>query len=86
MKKKDKALVERHPSGCWLDSFPHTVTDFLSLTTLNLKISSHKCAREKYDATENVHCASNNLYTKVGLELTLMQTARNRQKNRGRNH
>lgn len=77
--KKDKALVERHPSGCWLDSFSHTVTDFLSLTTQNLKISSHKCARETYDATEKVRCVSNNLCTKVGLELTLMQTARNRQ-------
>lgn len=48
----DTALVERHPSGCWLDSHLHTLTDSLFPSPTKWEISSDVlCEREKHDAT-----------------------------------
>lgn len=49
----DTVLVERHPSGCWLDSHLHTLTDSLSLHfPLNVKsVQTCSVRVKKHDAT-----------------------------------
>lgn len=63
----ETGLVERHPSGCCLDSHLHTLTDSLSPSPTKCEISSASSVRvKKHDATQKVHCATNNLSTKSG--------------------
>lgn len=65
----EKALVERHPSGCCLDSRLLNAAVSFPLSTQNVKISWDESA-EKHDATQEIHRVTDNLRADTGPGIT----------------
>lgn len=68
----EKALVERHPSGCCWDSHLLNAADSFSSSTQNVEISWDENAVrvEKHDATQEIHRVTGNLRTDTGPGIT----------------
>lgn len=61
--KCETGLVERHPSGCCLDSHLHTQTDSLHFPLNGKSVQTSSVRVKKHDATQKVHCRSPDLST-----------------------